>query len=49
MERGALWLQNVRHDLATKQQQQPRCICVETDIAFSFCRLVFMHTEFGVR
>ena len=47
MERGALRLQNIRRDLATKQQ--PRYICVETDIAFSFCRLVFMHTEFGVR
>ena len=48
MDRGALKFQNVRHDLATKQQQH-RYICVDTDIAFSFCRLVFMHTEFGVR
>ena len=48
MDRGALGLQNVRHDLATKQRQH-RYICVDADIAFSFCRLVFMHTEFGVR
>ena len=47
-DRDALGSQNVRQDLATKQQQH-RYICVDIDIAFSFCRLVFMHTEFGIR